>query len=158
MTTTPPPDQGRSGREADAGPAVEAAVPATGVVESYQGLHQVLDQVRLPDAAACERALDRVGRGGECGLYVERGGPWVLMVGGGPERFQVCLWDTEADRGYEADDPGAEPGVTVDLVTGGQEVILLLGETVDRTAALAALLAFVERGERAESVTWVANG
>jgi hypothetical protein len=155
MTTTPPPDQGRSGREAHAGPAVEAAVPATGVVESYQGLRQVLDQVRLPDAAACERAL---GRGGECGLYVERGGPWVLMVGGGPERFQVCLWDTEADQGYEADDPGAEPGATVDLVTGGQGVVLPLGETVDRAAALAALLAFVERGERAAEVTWVANG
>jgi hypothetical protein len=80
------------------------------------------------------------------------------MIGGGPERFQVCVWDTEADRGYEAVDPGAEPGVTVDLVTGGQGVVLPLGETVDRTAALAALVAFVERGERAAEVTWVANG
>lgn len=131
---------------------------ATALFESYQGPHHLRDEVPLRDAAACGHALDRLGHDGACGLSADRGGPRALMVGGGPERFRACLWDQEADRGCEACDPGAEPGATVELVTGGQAVTVLLRETAGRAAARAALVAFAEGGQRAAGVAWVANG
>lgn len=131
---------------------------ATAIIEGYEGARRVEEEVALRVAADCAGALARLDGGSRSALYVERNGPLVLTVAGGPDRFQVNVWDRDEDQGHEARDPEVDAAAEARLVLGGQGAVLPMSETLGREAALDVILAFAEDGSRAGSVAWEVNG
>lgn len=130
-------------------------MPRTGKLVTYRGVDYNEDAVDLGGAEDVRGALDRIDGFHTTDLYVDGDNGLVLMIAGGPERFQVSIWDTVRDHGWAARDPAANPSVSVDLVLGGQGADLPMQETLDRSATEAAVLAFLVTNGPAPEVTWV---
>jgi hypothetical protein len=89
-------------------------------------------------------------------LCLERGDEAYILVGGGPDHFNVCVGirTEEREQFFTLLNPSASPEARVELVTGGQLGAFTADTIVDGRAMRGAFRTFFASGEVDSSQQW----